>query len=85
MAVAGDPIPPEVLRQAFGEIMDGHATPAQSAALLVALRTRGETAEEIVAAARALRERATTAVCSDPRTVDTCGTGGDGRDTFNIS
>ncbi len=85
LAVAGDAVPSELLRQAFGEIMDGHATPAQSSALLVALRTRGETADEIVAAARALRERATTAVCSDPRTVDTCGTGGAGRDTFNIS
>ena len=85
LAVAGEPIPEDVLERAFGEIMDGHATPAQSAGLLVALRTRGETAGEIVAAARALRSRATTAVCSDPRTVDTCGTGGDGRDTFNIS
>jgi anthranilate phosphoribosyltransferase len=84
-AVAGDEVPSEVLEVAFGEIVDGKASPVEIAALLTALRTRGESVAEIVAAARALRARAVTAPEVDPRTVDTCGTGGDGADTFNIS
>jgi anthranilate phosphoribosyltransferase len=84
-AVRGREVPGAVLEAAFGEIMDGEAAPVLVAALLVALRTRGETVGEIVAVARALRARAVTAPCPDPRAVDTCGTGGDGADTFNIS
>ena len=84
-AVRGDEVPPAALEAAFGEIMDGKATPVGIAALLVALRTKGETVNEIVAAARALRARAVTVRCPDPRAVDTCGTGGDGASTFNIS
>jgi anthranilate phosphoribosyltransferase len=84
-AVRGGEVPAAVLEAAFGEIMDGKATPVGIAALLVALRTKGETVGEIVAAARALRARAVTATCSDPRAIDTCGTGGDGAQTFNIS
>lgn len=76
---------PDRLGAAFGEIMDGLASPAAAAGLLVALRMKGETVEEIVAVARALRDRATTAVSANPRTIDTCGTGGSGVDTFNIS
>jgi len=84
-AVEGREVPSEVLEAAFGEIMRGEATPAQIAALLIALRIKGETVDEIVAAARALRAAATTAPTTDPRTVDTCGTGGTGRSTFSIS
>ena len=84
-AVSGAEVPADQLEAAFGSIMDGEATPAQIAALLVALRTKGETVAEIVATARALRARASTAELADPRTVDTCGTGGDGANTFNIS
>jgi anthranilate phosphoribosyltransferase len=84
-ASSGCEVPGAVLEAAFGEMLDGGATPAQMAGLLVALRTKGETVGEIVAVARALRARATTAPCSDPRTVDTCGTGGDRRGSFNIS
>lgn len=84
-AAAGEEVPPSILAEAFGEIMDGEATPAQIAALLVALRVKGETVAEIAAVARALRARACVAEASDPRTVDTCGTGGSGLDTFNIS
>jgi anthranilate phosphoribosyltransferase len=51
----------------------------------VALRTKGETVAEIVAAARALQSRATTVQAADPRTIDNCGTGGSGLDTFSIS
>jgi len=85
LAVERQEVASDLLEAAFGEIADGHATPVQIAALLVALCTKGETAREIAAAARALRKHAESATLADPRTVDTCGTGGDGADTFNIS
>jgi anthranilate phosphoribosyltransferase len=84
-AVRGEELPAELLEEAFAEITAGNATPVGIAALLVALRTKGETVGEIVGAARALRKAARRAPCLDPRTVDTCGTGGDGAHTFNIS
>jgi len=85
IAAAGDEVPGAVLEAAFGDVADGKATPAQIAALLVALRTKGESVGEIVAAARALRARAATVAKASPEAVDTCGTGGDGAGTFNIS
>jgi len=84
-AVRGEAVPAALLEAAFGEIMDGKASPALIAGLLVALRSKGETVAEIVAAARAVRARAETAPPVDPRAVDTCGTGGDGAGTFNVS
>jgi anthranilate phosphoribosyltransferase len=84
-AVRGDEVPPQVLESAFGEIVEGKASAVGIAALLVAMRTKGETVSEIVAATRALRAHAVTARCGDSRTVDTCGTGGDGAGTFNVS
>lgn len=70
----------------FGRIMDGEATPAQIGGLLVALRMKGETPEELAGAARAMRARATPIHCPEPeRAVDTCGTGGDGSGTINVS
>jgi anthranilate phosphoribosyltransferase len=84
-ASGGQEVGPALLEEAFAEIMDGNASTVQIAALLVALRTKGETVGEITAAARAMRARAETAPLLDPRTVDTCGTGGDGAGTFNIS
>jgi len=84
-AVAGEEVAGPVLEAAFDEIMSGKASEALIAALLVALHIKGETVPEIVAAARALRARAVTAAAVDPRTLDTCGTGGDGAETFNIS
>jgi anthranilate phosphoribosyltransferase len=69
---------------AMGAVMDGDATPSQLAALLVALRMRGETVEELAGFAAAMRERVLR-VDAPPGTVDTCGTGGDGSGTFNIS
>jgi anthranilate phosphoribosyltransferase len=83
--VEGRFLDPERLEAAFDEIMDGRSTPAGAAGLLVALRMKGETAAEIVAVARALRSRAAKVGSCDPRTLDTCGTGGSGLDTFNIS
>jgi anthranilate phosphoribosyltransferase len=71
-------------RASMGAVMDGDATPSQLAALLVALRMRGETVEELVGFAAAMRERVTR-VDAPADVVDTCGTGGDGSGTFNIS
>jgi anthranilate phosphoribosyltransferase len=84
-AIDGREVPAPLLEAAFGEIMDGGGSDLLCAALLVALRTKGETASEIVAAARAARARARQLPCPDPRAVDTCGTGGDGAKTFNVS
>jgi anthranilate phosphoribosyltransferase len=85
VAVAGREVPGDLLEAAFGEIMEGKASDALIAALLVALRAKGETVGEIVAAARALRAVAVSVPGVDPRAIDTCGTGGDGAETFNIS
>ena len=71
-------------RLAMGAVMDGEATPAQLAALLVALRMRGETVEELAGFASAMRERVLR-VEAPEGTIDVVGTGGDGAGTFNIS
>ena len=68
---------------AMATIMDGQATPAQIGALLGALAARGETEDEVVGFARTMRARA--APLASRGAVDTCGTGGDGACTFNIS
>ncbi len=67
------------------EIMEGQATPAQIAAYLTALRMKGETVDEITGSARAMRAKAVRIRPADPLVVDTCGTGGDGGTTFNVS
>ena len=67
------------------EIMDGGATPAQIAAYLMGLRLKGETVEEIAGSVRAMRAKSVRIAVGDPLVVDTCGTGGDGAHTFNIS
>jgi len=71
-------------RQAFDVIMGGDATPAQMGGFLMALRVRGETVAEITGAARAMRARMT-AIDAPPGAIDTCGTGGDAKGSFNIS
>jgi len=71
-------------RDAMGSVMDGEATPALLAALLVALRMRGETVDELAGFATAMRERVLR-VDAPAGAIDTCGTGGDGSGTFNIS
>jgi anthranilate phosphoribosyltransferase len=67
------------------EIADGGATPAQVGAFLAALRLKGETVDEIAGAAEVMRARADRIRVDREVFVDTCGTGGDGRNTFNIS
>ncbi len=66
-------------------IMSGGATDAQIGGLLVALRCKGESIDEIAAAAAVMRELATPVPISGEHIIDTCGTGGDGANTFNIS
>ena len=66
-------------------IMTGEATPSQIGGFLVGLRMKGETVDEITAAAQVMRELATKVPVSPDRLVDTCGTGGDASGTFNVS
>jgi anthranilate phosphoribosyltransferase len=74
------------MTEVIGQIMDGGATPAQIGGLLVALRAKGETVDELVGAATAMRDRATPLACPLlERSIDTCGTGGDGAGTLNVS
>lgn len=69
---------------AFATVMEGEATPAQIAALLTALRIRGETPAELEGLVRAMRARMIR-VEAPPGAIDVCGTGGDGRNTLNVS
>src|ERR1700719_2974197 len=69
---------------AFEIIMSGNATASQMGGLLLAMRVRGETVDEITGAARIMRSKAV-AIKAPSGTIDTCGTGGDGSGTFNVS
>ena len=71
--------------EVMSEIMDGAATPAQIAAYLMGLRQKGETVDEIAGSARAMRARAIRIQVGSSIVLDTCGTGGDGGHTFNVS
>src|ERR1035437_5813656 len=71
-------------RAAMGSVDYGEASPAQLAAMLVPLRIRGETVEELAGFAAAMRERVLR-VEAPNGAIDTCGTGGDDSNTFNIS
>jgi anthranilate phosphoribosyltransferase len=83
--VAGQHLGREDMRAIMRAIMGGAATPAQIGGFLVALRIKGETVEEIAAAAEVMRELAARVAVEDDHLVDTCGTGGDEARTFNIS
>jgi anthranilate phosphoribosyltransferase len=85
-AAASREVPSEVMEGAIDTILRGEATPSQIGALLVALRMKGETAGEVSAAARVMmRHCVAVPVTKRPVLLDTCGTGGDGSNTFNIS
>ncbi|MEK0081557.1 anthranilate phosphoribosyltransferase [Benzoatithermus flavus] len=83
-AATGAPLAFEEARAAFDIMMTGNATPAQVAGLLMALRVRGETVDEITAGALSLRERMAR-LQAPAGAIDTCGTGGDAAGTYNIS
>ena len=70
--------------EAFELVMSGAATPAQIGGLLIAMRVRGETVDEIAGATRAMRAKVLP-VRAPEGAIDTCGTGGDGKGTFNVS
>ncbi|HUP65051.1 MAG TPA: anthranilate phosphoribosyltransferase [Thermoanaerobaculia bacterium] len=69
----------------FGEVMNGSASEVQKTALLIGLRMKGETIEEITGAAAAMRRRVIALDVDGENLVDTCGTGGDGKGTLNVS
>ena len=99
IVVSGRDLQEEEMEAAMNDILSGNATPAQIGAFIAALRIKGETVEEITAAARAMRSRAVKINVKnglvnldrdeinveDETVLDTCGTGGDGTNTFNIS
>jgi anthranilate phosphoribosyltransferase len=73
------------MRSVMNNIMTGECTDAQIAGFLVGLRSKGETVDEITAAANVMRELASRVHINHDNLIDTCGTGGDGHNTFNIS
>ena len=81
----GESLSVEQAEAVMDEIMTGAATPAQIAGFLVALRAKGETVDEITGCARAMRRAAVPVCPARSDVIDTCGTGGDGAGTFNIS
>jgi len=82
--VDGHSLEPSEAEEVMQEILEGTPTPAQFGALMLALRMKGETAEELAGFATAMRAHVTP-VKTHAAVVDTCGTGGDGAHTFNIS
>ena len=83
--VDGEDLSREEAVATMNEIMSGDATPAQIACFLTALRLKGETVDEITGCATIMREKVTKIEAQSQPLVDTCGTGGDGAHTFNIS
>lgn len=83
--VEGRSLTADEMAAVVGRIMDGEATPAQVGGLLTALRMKGETVEEVVGAARAMRTRMVRVSAEGRVLVDTCGTGGDASGSVNIS
>ncbi len=83
--VSGRHLAEEEAAAVMEQIMKGDASPAQIASLLTAMHLKGETVEEITGFARVMRRMSTPVKSSYPVLVDTCGTGGDGSGTFNIS
>ncbi len=84
-AVEGQDLTQEEMEGTMEEIMTGHATPAQIGSFITALRIKGETVEEITGAATVMRAKAVRIDLKGDTLLDTCGTGGDGTHTFNVS
>ena len=82
--VLGQNLDESEITKAMFEIMGGEATPAQIASFLTALRIKGESVDDIYAAAKVMREKAST-ISIPSKAMDLCGTGGDGLETFNVS
>ena len=80
----GAPLSADVAERFMAAVLDGDVTPAQLGGMLIGMHARGETAQELAGFVRAMRSRAQ-AVEAPAGTIDTCGTGGDVRGTFNIS
>lgn len=85
LLIAGSDVSASQMHAAISAVMDGQAAEVEIASLLTALRCRGETVATLVGAAQAMRERSTPIVCRSTSLLDTCGPGGDGLGTFNIS
>lgn len=83
--VEGDDLNESEMMEVMDIIMGGKATPAQIGAFITALRIKGETVDEVSGAARIMRQKALMIDARSSVIVDTCGTGGDGMNTFNIS
>ncbi len=83
--IAGNDLSSQKMTEVMDQIMEGGLTPAQIGAFLTALRIKGETIDEIAAAAASMRRHATKVDAGPPPVVDIVGTGGDGAHTFNIS
>jgi len=83
--IDGDNLTRDEAVATMNAIMDGSATPAQIGSFITAMRMKGETVDEITGFASVMREKATRVNCKADSVVDTCGTGGDGLHTFNIS
>jgi anthranilate phosphoribosyltransferase len=84
-AVQHEPLARDLARASMEQVLAGEATPAQIAALAVALRMKGETADEVAGMAEAMRQRVPPIRTRRSPLLDTCGTGGDNAGTFNIS
>jgi|GEM_PF-3301180 len=83
--VRGEHLSEEEAVNLMEDVMSGKATDAQIAAFITAMRIKGETVDEITGFARVMRQKATRVETRHPKVLDTCGTGGDGSHTFNIS
>lgn len=81
----GKDLPESEMQQVMDQIMSGEAEPALLGAFLTGLRMKGESVQEITGAAKVMREKAEKVSVATEKILDTCGTGGDGADTFNIS
>lgn len=83
--ISGQHLTRQEAQQAMNVIMSGQANESQIGAFLTALRMKGETSDEVTGFAKTMRNHATNFSCSSPKLIDTCGTGGDSKGTFNVS